>query len=156
MKYIIKLLRLIICIILWQIPTLIGATIVQNNLAWYHTLPMPLFSPPDAMFCIMWAVLYLLLGIATFLSLEYSESNTTQLKVLWIIQLVLNASWTPLFFGLHAIGLALLILVFLLAEGILLWYVLKKQTPKTAWLLAPYLLWLCFASYLNVSFYWVA
>ena len=137
-----------------QLPALVGAGFVQPNMAWYQTLQKPLLTPPDMVFGMAWAVLYILLGVAAAKAFRAGLNERTEpAMLLLLIQLVLNALWTPVFFGLRSFAGATVILVFLLGEGVYLHRAIKRLDKRAAVLLLPYWGWLVFASYLTVSFW---
>lgn len=151
MKYIASILKFVFWVVLCQLPGLAGAWTVQPNLEWYHSLVMPPFAPPDAAFGIAWTILYILLGISAFLVFQKGLANAKKVLFLFIIQLALNAWWTPVFFGNHNPGAALVILGIMLAEGIWLARAIYARHRTAAWLMAPYGIWLLYAGYLNAG-----
>jgi tryptophan-rich sensory protein len=112
--------------------------------AWYAGLTKPAGTPPAWVFGPVWTVLYLMIAVAGALLWRSAPSpaRTTALG-LWFVQLVLNAAWSWLCFGRHELGWALLDISAL--------FVVIALTIAIArvWLLAPYLLWVGYASYLN-------
>jgi benzodiazapine receptor len=120
---------------------------------WYADLAKPSFNPPDWTFGVVWPILYVMMGVAAFLiwNKGISSKQTKVALGLFMGQLVLNGLWTPIFFGLHMMGLAL-------AEIILLWVAIlvtivafwRISKPAT-YLLIPYILWVSFAIVLNAS-----
>ena len=119
---------------------------------WYATLNKPSWNPPASVFGPIWATLYALMAAAAWLVWKRGgfEAQGGPLG-LFVIQLVLNALWTPLFFGLHWPGVAFV-------EMILLWLALALTVASfhavsrpAAWLLAPYLAWVSFAAVLNFA-----
>ena len=114
---------------------------------WYGTLNKPPWNPPDWVFAPVWTALYLLMGIAAWL--VWSDKGWTWALVLFLVQLVLNAAWTWLFFGLQRPGLALfeisLLWLAILATLIVFW----RIRPLAGALLVPYLAWVTFALMLN-------
>lgn len=126
-----------------------------GNSGWYQSLIKPSFTPPSPLFGIVWPILYILMGIATGLvwAKELPPKPIRLALTLFIIQLVLNGLWSPLFFGLHRIDWALL-------EIIALWITIAateatfwKIRPAAAVLLWPYLAWVSFAVALNAMFW---
>lgn len=99
----------------------------------------------------VWELLYLLLGVSAFLALQHKHKHTTRAAALLLMQLVLNAMWTPVFFGLHHLPGACIVVVLMLVEGFFLHRAFKEQEKLAAWLLWPYWLWLCFAAYLTAG-----
>lgn len=146
-------LSFIFWILLCQLPAFIGTGAVQNHLDWYHSLRQPPFAPPDWLFGIMWGILYILMGVTGFLISRRggNAANTS----LFILQLLLNAAWTPVFFAAHAPATALAILLAMLLCAGWLAARLSKENRTAAYLLLPYLLWLLFAGYLNAGIWWI-
>ncbi len=149
MSTVARIALLIGCILLCQAAGAIGAlTTDTGNSPWYRSLLKPSFNPPGWVFGPVWALLYTLMGIALYL-LVRRWPQTRLAVVLFVIQLLLNAAWTPVFFGAHRIGMAMLIIA-------LLWVAILA-TIVAAWavsvwaggLLLPYLLWVSFAAILN-------
>lgn len=137
-----------------QLPSLTGSAAVRQNLDWYRALNRPPFTPPDEIFGLAWAVLYILLGTAAFLVFKNLSEKTAQRALLpfWT-QLLLNACWTMLFFGLHLTGTSLLLLAAMLLQGIWLARAFWRADRTAGILLLPYGLWLAYAAYLNAGFW---
>ena len=123
---------------------------------WYPTLVHPSFTPPNWLFGPVWTLLYWLMGISA--GLVWSQQDRFAVKgalVLYGAQLVLNASWTLVFFGLHAPLAALVVIVALL---VLIGLTIRAFFPihrSAAWMLGPYLLWTVFAAVLNAAYVWL-
>lgn len=147
-----QLVKLVFWVLLCQIPAWIGMNIVQHNMMWYHSLQKPLFSPPDWLFGMVWAVLYVLLAVSAYY-LTRNGVNTNNRKALWlfIVQLALNAAWVPVFFGMHALMLAMVIVLVMIV--LTAWYMRAAKSTSCAavWMMIPYLAWICFAWVLNAS-----
>lgn len=119
--------------------------------AWYATLQKPALNPPAWLFGPVWAVLYVLMGISFWLIWESHRSEKKRAMVLFGVQLILNALWSPIFFGAHAIGNAFVVIVLLWAAIVLTILIFKNISKLAAWLLVPYILWVSFAGYLNFA-----
>ena len=119
---------------------------------WYSTIIKPSFNPPDWVFAPVWISLYLLMGYASWLMWS-SKNNTQKILNIYFIHLIFNASWTVTFFAFHQI-LASLILIGLIILFVIwlikLYYSINKIS---AYLMVPYLSWLCFAFVLNYSIF---
>ncbi len=117
---------------------------------WYHSLRRPSWSPPDWIFGPVWTVLYATIGVSGWLIWrERGSARVDPALTLWAVQLVLNAAWTWLFFGLHRPGLAfvdIVALVIAIAATIVLF---GRVSHLAAVMLIPYLVWVCFAAALN-------
>ncbi len=120
------------------------------DLNWLNTLNKPALMPPPIAFGIVWPILYVMIFLSLYFYLKDGFSKSHSVGVFFFfLQLVLNFAWTPVFFGLHKIGYSLVIIFALLvfvAITILLFF---KKSKIAGWLLVPYWLWLCFATYLN-------
>jgi benzodiazapine receptor len=125
----------------------------QGFRPWYEAIAKPVFTPPGWVFGPVWTVLYLLMGVAAFLVWQRGlGSRLVRIALLWfLIQLAINAGWTPVFFGLHRIGWALLVIVLLWIAIIVTMYHFFQVSTWAGWLLVPYLLWVSFAAVLNAS-----
>ena len=129
----------------------IGSFFTTSSITtWYAFINKPLFSPPNWIFGPVWTLLYILMGISAFLIWKKRDNlKTKQALVFYGIQLILNALWSIIFFGMHNPGLALLEII-ILWLFILITLIKFYKINKTAGLLfIPYLLWVSFASILN-------
>lgn len=142
--------KLILCLV---IPLAIGgiaALLTKNSMGLFTTINKPALSPPGWLFPIVWTILYVLMGLASYLVLQSEKENTTALRM-YGIQLVFNFFWPILFFNLELYLLAFFWLV-ILWLFILLTTILFYQISRPAgYLMIPYLLWVTFAGYLNLS-----
>jgi tryptophan-rich sensory protein len=125
--------------------------------SWYAALAKPSFTPPNWVFGPVWTVLYLLMGIAAFLIWRKGLASAgVKTALAWfLVQLGLNALWTPVFFGLHRIGLALAVIVLLGAAIVATMYRFFRISRPAGLLLVPYLLWVSFATVLNASLWYL-
>lgn len=144
--------RLLVCLALvvgggW----LSGLVTRQGIEEWYNFLILPAGTPPNIAFPIVWTFLYILMAIA--LALLWSSPSTNKKSAFFFfgLQLLLNFSWSVLFFGLRSPGIALIDLVLLLGAifGTILTF--SKHTTLGAFLLLPYFFWVIYAFYLNLS-----
>jgi tryptophan-rich sensory protein len=121
---------------------------------WYRTLVRPAIAPPNWVFGPVWTLLYALMAIAAW---QVWQSAASPMRtcglVLFLVQLGLNFAWSLIFFRQHAIGAALVEVVFLWAAIGATTLVFSRVAPTAAWLMAPYLGWVTFASVLNGA-YW--
>jgi len=142
---------------LLTVPAIVAIGFLMGQLSnsgfgngWFDQLDKPAAMPPGWVFGAAWTFLYILLGIAVALAVAASRSPARRTAlILFILQLVLNYSWSPLFFGLHLAEVALVVILAILALSIATALVLRRVSPAAALLMVPYLAWLCFASYLN-------
>lgn len=148
----IRILPLIISIL---VPLLIGGIvniILPNTKEIYNSLSKPIFAPPAEVFPIVWTILYILMGISSYMVYIKKFENIDVSSALFVyeIQLLLNCFWSFLFFGLRLYGIAFIELIVLLAFVILtIFRFYKKVGKKPALFLVPYLIWLVYAGVLN-------
>lgn len=115
---------------------------------WYASLTKPFWTPPDWLFPPVWTLLYIMIAIAGRAIFSLSERR---LRLLWIIQLALNALWSYLFFGLHLFVAGLVdILALLGCIGAILLFS-RPVSPTVSWLMAPYFVWVAYATTLNAG-----
>ena len=131
----------------------IGSFFTTSSITnWYAFINKPLFSPPNWIFGPVWTLLYILMGVSAFLIWQKRDNLKTKPALIFYgIQLILNALWSIIFFGMHNPGLALLEII-ILWLFILITLIKFYKINKTAGLLfIPYLLWVSFASILNYA-----
>ncbi|MEO8275389.1 MAG: TspO/MBR family protein [Thermoanaerobaculia bacterium] len=122
--------------------------------AWHASLVKPAWNPPNAVFAPVWGALYLLIAVAGWrLAIRTDESWARGALVVWGVQLLVNAFWSVLFFGLHRPGAALIDIGILLALIGLFIAICWRRDPVASSLFAPYFLWVAFATALNVSIF---
>jgi translocator protein len=133
------------------------AGVSGDSMSWYSTIEKQFFTPPGWVFGPVWTILYLLMGVAAFLVWQKGlDRGTVRVALVWfLVQLVLNALWSPVFFGLHRIDLALLVVVLLWAAILVTIYYFFRVSPPAGLLLVPYWLWVSFATVLNASIWWL-
>ena len=142
------------------VPILVGLagslfTTADSLGNWYANLNKPSFNPPNWIFGPVWTTLYIMMGISAYLVWRKGlDSKPIRIVlVCFIVQLILNAIWTPLFFGLHSPLLGLIDIVLLLNAIIVTVFAFFKISRTAAILLVPYLAWVSFATVLNASIY---
>ena len=117
---------------------------------WFDALAKPEAMPPGWVFGAAWTILYILMGLALAMILNARGARGRPLALtLFFAQLVLNYSWSPIFFALHELRLALFVIAAMLGLSIAATVRFAKVRPTAALLMLPYLAWLCFAGYLN-------
>ena len=138
MKYILPILVIL--------TSVIGslANIYINSDDWYSSLIKSSLNPPSFVFGIVWPVLYVLMGI-----IAYKLAH--KIAPIFIMQLVLNAAWSWLFFYFHAPFIALLDIGLLIYLNQRILMIIKKESGVLYFLYLPYILWLLFAAFLNAS-----
>jgi len=138
MKYILPILVIL--------TSVIGslANIYINSDDWYSSLIKSSLNPPSFVFGIVWPILYVLMGI-----IAYKLAH--KIAPIFIMQLVLNAAWSWLFFYFHAPFIALLDIGLLIYLNQRILMIIKKESGVLYFLYLPYILWLLFAAFLNAS-----
>ncbi len=148
--------RLIAAVLLCQAAGIIGSFFTAPAIPeWYASLVKPEFNPPSWLFAPVWITLYTLMGISLYLVWKRKDKqDVTPALLIFFAQLVLNAIWSIIFFGLQSPFYAFIIIVFLwvlIAGSIYFFYRISKTA---AYLLIPYILWVSFAAILNY-FIWI-
>ena len=119
---------------------------------WYPTLHKPSFNPPNWLFGPVWTVLYAMMGVAAWRVWCKAWGNRARRPLaLFALQLALNLGWSVTFFGLHAIGAAVVVIVALEAAILGTMLEFRRIDGLAAALLVPYALWVAFATLLNVT-----
>jgi tryptophan-rich sensory protein len=119
--------------------------------AWYRTLRKPAWTPPDWLFPIAWTALYLAMTVAAWRVAVSGSPWAIPGLALWAWQIVMNALWSPIFFGLRRLGAALVALsglwVAVVATSLVFW----RADPVAAALMVPYVIWVSYAGALNLA-----
>lgn len=154
-----KYLKITYCVAICLAVGYLSSNVTQSSIkTWYPTIEKPFFNPPSWVFAPVWTMLYIMMGVAAGMIWDKLESNKELVKkglLFFTVQLLLNALWSYLFFGLNNILLALI-------EIILLWliiyetyYIFKQVDKKAGYLLIPYLGWVGFATILTGTIFWI-
>ncbi len=146
--------KLVFCILVCELAGIIGSIFTISSIpTWYATLQKPFFSPPNWIFAPVWTILYALMGIALYLvwTKGLKTKNAGSAIKAFTVQLVLNTSWSIVFFGFHSPFYAFINILLLIAA--IIWTMVEfcKVSKTAAYLLAPYLTWVGFAAILNYS-----
>jgi tryptophan-rich sensory protein len=131
----------------------LGAAVTATSVAtWYAGLAKPSFTPPDAVFGPVWTVLYVMMGVAAWRVWRTADRDTRRGPLtLFALQLALNLGWTVVFFGLQKIGSAVATII-VLDVGVIVTTLAFRTVDRPATLLmVPYLLWIAFATVLNIA-----
>ncbi len=140
---------LLFCLGLVFIPGILGSVFVRTDTAWYKSIK-PSITPPDAVFGPVWTLLYLLISISLFISWQNAKPTQKRtLIILFGINLLANALWTLLYFGMQNPLAAFIDILIINLTTILLIVFLRKIKIAASNLLIPYLAWTSFATLLN-------
>lgn len=147
-----EIVKLIICCGVVLAVGFAGA-LFTNSSGWYQTLEKPAFTPPDWVFAPVWTALYLLTGVSVFLVWRKGLANAAGRIAIaaFILQLVFNALWMPIFFGVKQplIAFADIVLLWLATAATIISF--QKVSRPAAILLVPYMAWVSFAAVLNAA-----
>ena len=142
-------------IIISFIPGIIGVFFTPHGAShvWYNALSKSVITPAGWVFSVAWTILYILLGIALYLIITNDNRRINKSNAYWLFfwQMVLNALWSVVFFGLHMPALALLILALLIVVSIYMMRAFRLISTPAYYLVWPYIIWMCFAMYLNAT-----
>lgn len=156
MNKITKILAVVVtCLVIGYFSGIVTRSAILD---WYPTLVKPSFNPPNWIFAPVWTALYIMMGVAAGLvwnRIKYETEAVKKALVFFIIQLILNAMWSYLFFGLRnpmLAGLEIIVLWLMIYET----YIQFNKINKIAgYLFIPYLAWVSFAGVLNASIWWL-
>lgn len=125
------------------------ATSGISDSEWFRALDKPGFYPPNEAFGIVWTVLYVMIAVAGWLAWRSGGGLTSTIP--WLIQLVLNMSWSILFFGRQQPGWAMLEIIVLIAAATFTAVIFARFSRWAAALFVPYIAWIAFAAVLNAA-----
>lgn len=150
------LIKAFVCVLLCLSAGGIGSAFTVSAIPeWYATLNKPSFSPPNWIFAPVWTFLYILMGLAAAIVWQKGLQNpqVRTALVVFLIQLILNMLWSVLFFGLKSPLYGLIDILFLWAMILVTIAQFSKVSTSAAALLIPYILWVTFASGLNLGIF---
>lgn len=133
--------------------TAIGGAVTRPAIAeWYAALVKPSWTPPDWLFGPVWTALYVLMAVAAVrIWLKNDGGKIRAATIAWFAQLALNLAWSIIFFGARAPLAAMVDIVALLLAIALTIALFGRIDRPAAWLLVPYLVWVCYAASLNIG-----
>jgi benzodiazapine receptor len=146
--------KFVVSIVVCQCAGIIGSVFTTPAIpTWYATLQKPAFTPPNWLFAPAWITLYLLMGIAAFLIWRVGLENkrVRMALIIFLVQLVLNSLWSVAFFGMQSPLYGFIVIIILWLAILLTILLFARISAVAAWLLVPYILWVSFASALNIS-----
>ena len=146
-----KFLTFILFFIITFSASFIGGLItISFKEPWYSQLIKSNFNPPDWIFAPVWTTLYLMMTLAIWFYWHSKNSNLGTVYI-YFIHILFNTTWSIVFFGLYQILLALIVLIVLILMIIILILRFKRVNILSFYLMIPYLLWCCFALFLNFN-----
>ena len=146
-----KFLSFILFLIITFSASFIGGLVTINfKEPWYSGLIKSNYNPPDWIFAPVWTTLYLMMTIAIW-SFWHSKKRDINTVYIYFIHIVFNTTWSIVFFGLHQIFLAFIVLIGLICLIIVLIIKFKRVNFVSYYLMIPYLLWCLYALFLNYN-----
>lgn len=130
----------------------LSAFFTMNSMDIYQNINRPKLAPPGYIFPIVWTILYVLMGISSYLIHRSNHKNKETALIIYYFQILINFSWPIFFFNYQNFLLALAILFILNILVIILIKVTYSINHLASYLLIPYLIWILFALYLN---FWI-
>jgi tryptophan-rich sensory protein len=144
---------LVLSIALVAVVAIVGGLSTETGPgSWYSTIDKPAWNPPGAVFGPVWTVLYIAMAIAAWL--VWRERHRSDVRVplgLYLAQLLANAAWTAIFFAAERPGWALVDIAILVALVVATIVAFRAVSHVAAWLLVPYLAWVCFATSITAA-----
>lgn len=121
--------------------------------AWFAMIEKPASMPPTWAFGMVWSILYVMLGLALASVLNARGNRAREVAVaLFVLQFAINLAWSPLFFAFHQISAAFWLILAMFAAALATTFAFGVVRKAAAWLMVPYLAWLCFAAALNYDY----
>jgi tryptophan-rich sensory protein len=152
-------LKVVLCIVAAELIGGVGGFVTSGAIGgWYQYLDKPPGTPPNWLFGPVWAALYAMMGLSFAIVWHaggFTGSDGKRPLTLFVLQMVLNVVWTPVFFGLHQMLAALVIILLLWITILATILAFAKWSKLAAYLLVPYLLWVSYATYLNAGYWWL-
>ncbi|VDL94466.1 unnamed protein product [Schistocephalus solidus] len=135
------------CIVTPFVGGVLCSSMVKRNMEWCHSLKRSSITPPAWLFRPVWTILYVLLGVASYLVIKEANQQDIRLPLaVYGVNLLLNWFWTPVFFGLHRLKTAAAIIFGTMLSAASCYYLFHKVNPMAGLLLLPYVIWLICAS----------
>ena len=131
----------------------LSAIITSGSMDMYEYLVKPPLSPPSILFIILWPILYIFMGISSYIIYESKDINSDKALKVYGVQLFLNFIWPILFFLLGYRFISFIWIIVLLITIVIMIKKFYRINKLSAYLQLPYLFWILFASYLNIGFY---
>lgn len=124
---------------------------VESITGWYASIVRPFWTPPNWVFMPVWTLLYVLMGTSAALVWRTGKSGVLRPVVFFFLHLAVNAYWSIVFFGQHDPRTAFVVIIalWLMIAGMMFWF--WKYSRNATYLLVPYLVWVSYASSLNLG-----
>ena len=148
--------KLAISILICQLAGYAGSIFTKTSVdTWYRAIEKPFFTPPSWLFAPVWIFLYFMMGVSLFLVWDNGLENPQAKKAVsvFLLQLMINSSWSAVFFGMRDLALSVMTILLLWLAIIWTLAIFLRISKTAAFLLIPYLFWVSFAAVLNVSIF---
>lgn len=147
-----KLTNLLLFIIGTELVGALSGIISGGNFrTFYNALQQPPLAPPGWVFPAAWGILYALMGISAYLIYQTKHPKRKMALIIYGMQLFVNFLWSPIFFRLHSLTGATIVIFLLLAAVVVMLLYFRQIQKHAAWFNLPYLLWTMYAAYLTVG-----
>lgn len=153
-----KKLLLLQCILVPLLIGVVAALITSDGMKQFEILLKPTLTPPSWVFPIVWTILYILMGISSWLILtsDAKKDEKERAMLLYWYQLAVNFLWSTFFFNFEWYLFSFVWIVILWVLVLLMIAAFWKIDKKAAWMNVPYLVWIMFAGYLNLGIWWLS
>jgi tryptophan-rich sensory protein len=151
-----KAIRVLIFILICEGAGIIGSVFTMPSIpGWYAGLSKPPFNPPNWIFGPVWTILYAMMGLSAYLIYQsgIGKKQVKRALAVFAVQLLLKTLWSIVFFGVHMIFAAVIVILLLWGMILVTIIVFHRISKAAAYLLIPYILWVSFATVLNISLY---
>lgn len=146
----------VLIILVTVLTAVLGGMVTQKGLPWYRHIKKPSWTPPGSTIGIVWSVIYTLSAFSAIIAYNTIAGDVLAwVLIVFLINAMLNAGWSALFFGFRLKGAALIGAVLLEISVLVLIWLLWPVAPLAAVLLVPYALWVCFATYLTYKVWYM-
>ena len=145
--------EMLISVVIAELVGGLSALLAGNYASFYREIVQPPFSPPGFVFPIVWAILYALMGISSYLvylAIDTGRARTRSLRA-YAVQLAINFSWSILFFRFRLFAVSAAVALLRAGAVAVMMIRFARVNRKAAWMNLPYLLWSCFAAYLAIG-----
>lgn len=149
--------KLLICLAISLGTGGLSSILTRNSSQFYETLAKPFFAPPPFVFGIVWTIIYILIGIASYLVVKdgIEKPGVTESIKYYLFNLVLLFLWPIVFFNLQAFGLSVILIIIILFVSASVAFKFYQINKVAGYLYIPLVLWVLFASVLNISIWWL-
>ena len=148
-----KILSFFLFFIITFSASVVGGSVTINfKEPWYSSLIKSNFNPPDWVFAPVWTILYLMMTIAIW-KFWHSKNRDMNTIYIYFIHIVVNTTWSIIFFAFHKLFMAFIVLIILIILIVLLIARFRRVNMLSYYLMIPYLLWCCYALFLNFNLY---